>query len=603
MKEIISTCIYCGVGCKLKYFVDKNKIIKVEGLEEDEVSEGAPCIKGLTIHEVYNKNRITAPLINGKEVSLKKALKYVYEKTKDLSPNEVFFNTSGKITNEDNYVIQKFAKKCYETSNIDSCCGRICHVATLMAMKDCLGIDNITRLKYLDEIDCLLIIGSNPKATYPVFYNKLMSRKIDIIKVNSFLSDGLTIKPGSETALLNGIINALIKKGLKSKIEGFESLKKTVKKYDEDLVCTVCGINKKELNEIINKICKAKVLGVFHGMGLTQQVNSIENVHTLINLVLLKKGRILSLRGEINVQGAGDMKVPSRKAGFTKGMNIIEALAISPVKAAFIFEFNPAKSLPELKNVRDKLKEIFIIYFGSFWNETAKLADVVIPIASLLESKGTITNGEKRIRKVNKVLKGEAQAWRVLKELSKHFKKQEFFNYNTSREITLEIKRKVPGYKKINVKKLWEGSDEWPDKEIKCQKFVPEDFEGYDEQVDEKYPFILTTFRSKFSFLGNEVTKNSKTLKKAMEPPGFYLNPADAKKLKIKPGELIEVQSRIGKIKAKAYISNKIPKGIIGAYIHFFPINKIVPLRFDEESFTPNYKNIAVNVEKTSQPT
>ena len=133
-----SSCIYCGLGCRLNYEVKNNKLLKITGVKNDDISDGIPCIKGLTIHEVYDKNRIKIPLIKkrGKQIkaTLDEALDFIYTNTKNLSPNDIFFNTSGKLTNENNYIMQKFARVCYKTPNIDSCCGRICHIATVMGM-------------------------------------------------------------------------------------------------------------------------------------------------------------------------------------------------------------------------------------------------------------------------------------------------------------------------------------------------------------------------------------------------------------------------------------------------------------------------------------
>ena len=114
MKEVISTCIYCGCGCKLIYHVENNKIVKISGFAKDEISEGTPCIKGLTINEVSNKNRIKEPYIReGKKlikVSLKKAIDKIYEKIKNADPGDIFLNGSGKITNEDNLLIYKIGR-------------------------------------------------------------------------------------------------------------------------------------------------------------------------------------------------------------------------------------------------------------------------------------------------------------------------------------------------------------------------------------------------------------------------------------------------------------------------------------------------------------
>ncbi len=625
-----SSCIYCGCGCRLDYEVKNNKIISVKGVSSDDVSDGKPCIKGLTIHEVYDKNRILYPKIKVdgefKRVTLNKALKYIYKKTKDLAPSDIFFNTSGKITNENNFVIQKFARVCYKTSNIDSCCGRLCHIATVMGMDNIFGVSNLTKMSYLDEIDTLLIFGSEPEKNYPVFYNKLVERKdkIKIVRVHSFIKGCsitdcvVNIVPGSENCLLNGILNELIKRGLKSNIEGFSLLKEMVKNYDEEFVCSTCRISKEDYEKIVDTIYSSKSFGIFHGMGLTQHVNSIENIHSLLNLVLLKNGKILTLRGEINVQGAGDLGgIPgilptgglSTKSRLekvwgpidvSKGVNILEAFMLSPKKVLFITEFNPFKSLPSLSTLKSKLSNSFIVYFGSFENETSKMADVVIPIASLLESEGTITNGERRVRKVNKVISGPLELWEVVKQFSTLFGKEEMFNYKSGKEIFKEIVSLVPSYSKLDVDSVWSGNDGWADKEIKFKRFLPEPFDGLDDIESKEYPFILTTYRSAYSFLSDEITKNSSTLRRLREKPGVYMSLEDMKRLKLSEGDRVVVISSEAKVVTNVYGADYLPQGIVGAYIHYNKplINKLFPLKFDEESFTPNYKSVAVKIVK-----
>lgn len=601
-----SSCIYCGCACRLNYEVTDNKITKVSAVKTDDVSEGAPCIKGLTIHEAYNKNQIETPLINSKKATIKQALDYIYKNTKELAPSEVFFNTSGKITNENNYIIQKFANKCYKTSNVDSCCGRLCHNATVQGMKNVYGTPNITVMNDVKLIDTILIIGSEPDKSYPVFYNKLIRNKTKIIRVHSFIKGCnpmeciITIKPGSETCLLNGIINELIKKKYKSSIDSFELLKKTTSNYNESFVCRTTGLDKKSYKDLITRIHKSKRLGVFHGMGLTQHLNSLENIHSLLNLVLLKNAKIFSLRGEINVQGAGDLNASNIEDNPQKGLNIIEALMLAPVKAAFITEFNPLKSMPDTEQLKNKLKKTFITYLGSHKNEMSKRANVVIPIPLMLGCEGTITNGERRIRKVNKIINEGIELWQVLSELSKKFKKSKEFNYKNTKEIFNELKKSTTDYQEVNTESLWRGADAWTNKAIRHERFMPEQFDGLDQTTSKKYPLLLTTYRSKASFLGDEITGNSETLKSMREPSGVYLNKKDMDSLGLNDGNQVIIESTINSLITRAYTSDRLPKGIIGALIHDSEliINKIFPLQFDEESYTPNFKSVAVKIKK-----
>lgn len=634
-----SICPYCGCACRLNFAVKNGKIVKALPDNSDPVSEGKPCIKGLTLHEVIYKGRILEPMIRKnkkskfKKVSWKEAYEFIYKKTKDLSPEEIFFAPSGKTTNEDCYVMQKFARIVFKTNNVDGCCSRLCHIASVKALIDSFGIAaTASRMDDVYSLDCLFIIGSNPASNYPVFFNRILKAKekgMKIISVQSIATlishqadIAITIQPGTETAFLNGISNAIIqKKAYDRKLEsadGFERLKDIVKDYTEETVCKLCGISREQWKKLIDSIISSKSFGIVHGMGITQHVNATENVHSLINMMILKNGKLLSLRGEVNVQGVGDMgclpdslptgqlikfsnleKIWKVKVSKEKGKNIIESLLISPVKAAFISGFNPAQSLPNLNQVHKNLKKIFLIQMEPYFNLTSNFADVILPVPTLIERKGTITNGERRVRHVERVIEplgSSKQEWLIFKELSSLFGFSKFFDYKDENTILREIAKIVPAYQKISIG----TDDQWAEKKIKFVKFNPEQFEGVEGVRSEKYPFILTTFRSQYHFLTGEMTSKSKTLAKSKDGPYCYMNEKDAKRLRIKDGNRIKVSSHVGSLITKAKIDRRMPEGTVGMHFHFkeLLVNKLFPTQFDEETFTPNYKLVAVQIKK-----
>ncbi len=637
--EIVSTCIYCANGCKLKYSVEKGEIKKVLPVKDDPVSLGHPCIKGLTIKEVVNKGRILKPMarINGvlKEVSWRKALNILVKKIKETSSSEMFFATSGKVTNEDNYIIQKFARLIAKTNNIDSC-ARLCHVATVMGFKDNFGIGASSGgLKDFKELDCLLIIGSNPASNHPIAFNRIVEMKKiggKIITVSPILSQTakisdlwIPILPGSETAFLNSLMYVIISSNKfyknSEKYAGFQGLKNIIERYSPKKVASICGISEKDIKEVASLIMRSKSFGVMHGMGLTQHLNAIENVHSLNNLVLLENGIIVSGRGEINIQGCGDMQCNPLPLGFSseiqnkalekffkgslpnsKGKNILESLAIRPVKLAFISSFNPAHSMPDLNKIHKNLKKIFLIQMDHYFNLTSKFADLILPTPLLIERHGTITTGERRVRLVSQVRKpiGESlPEWRIYKELASLLKNRGF-KYENPKEIFKEITKTIKAYKKINPDNIYDGGDEFADKKIKFKKFIPEEFDGFGATKSKEYPFLIFTFRSHFQFLSNEATKNSKTLSKLAGKPCFYLNKEDAFSLGIKDDDKIRVESNVGKVSGLTRITSEISRGLIGAHFHSekLLVNKLYPLSFDEETFTPNFKSVAVKIKK-----
>lgn len=636
-ETIRSICAYCGCGCKLDFVTEGNKLIKVLPVQDDEVSEGKPCIKGLTLNEVYDKGRITAPLIrkNGelKEATWEEAYNFIFEKTKDLSPDEVFFVPSGKITNEDNFIMQKFARTVFNTNNVDGCCARLCHIATVRALNNTFGnISTPAKINDIYGVDCLLIIGSNPASNYPVIFNRILKIKNNGAKILSiqniynriaeYADCRITIKPGAEVLVLNYLINRLIEKKAydrgSEKIENFSRLKETVKECNYEALKEFSDIKKQDLEKFVDTIAASKSFGVMHGMGITQHANALDNVHDLFNLMILKNGKLLSCRGEINVQGVSDLICgpdfclinfkklkeawgiePPKEAG----KNMISAFLLSPVKAAFISGFNPAQSMPNLDAVHQNLEKMFIVQLDTHFNLTSKFASVILPTPLLFERSGTITNGERRIRMVKKAIttNSHAKPERIIfQELAKNFNREKLFTYKDEKEIFSEITKTISAYSKLNPELIYGGSDEFADKEIKFLRFNPAQFTGLAEIVSEKYPFILTTFRSQYHFLTDELTSKSETLKKFGDGPFIYVNSEDAEKLGLKDLDKVEVSSSISSLAAPVKIDKRIPKGILAAHFHFeaLLINKLFGSQFDKETLAPNYKMVAVNIKK-----
>jgi predicted molibdopterin-dependent oxidoreductase YjgC len=648
LETVASTCAYCGCGCRLLFVIENGKIVKMLPDKSDNPSEGIACIKGLTIHESVrnNEGRIMKPLIRSskdqplREASWNEAYRLIHERTKNLAPSEIFVNASGKITNEDCYVTQKFARIAYKTNNIDACCARLCHVTTVQGLEDCFGSRAaFSKMDDVYTLDCLFIIGSNPASNYPVLYDRILKARRKGMKVVSsqalysltskFSEVSLVIYPGTELILLNGIMNALVHQGTYDKsaesVEGFERLTQVIEYYTIDFVSQACGVDPEQLNQLIEHIGNAKSLGIIHGMGLTQHASGSENVHALLALMILKNAQLLSLRGEINVQGVGDMAcLPDRlptgplataslleskwktNVPIGKGKSIVEAFLISPPKAAFISGMNAAHSLPNLNVVHKNLENMFVVVLDHYHNLTTKFADVVLPTPLLFEREGTVTNGERRLRPVTRVVNPCGQCkpeWQIFKELSNFFECERFFDYQQPKDITQEIVDTVPAYRQIDVNDVYSGADGWPEKRMLFRRFVPEHFEGVEDIRSDKYPLILTFFRSMHHFLTGEMTNKSRTLMSFREGPYCYVSALDAERLGISSSDTVEVSSTAGSITCQTRVDESIPKGRVGMHFHFeeLLVNKLFPTQFDEKTFTPNYKMVAVGIRRLKQ--
>jgi len=644
-EERTSICSYCGCGCRLAFHVDGDRILKVSPDRSDTASQGSPCVKGLTLHEVADRGRVLKPMIRDtkdaplREVSWEEAYERIAEAVQTVGPEEMFVNASGKVTNEDAYVTGKFARVSLETANLDACCTRLCHIATVEALWDCFGNGATPhRMDDVKECDVILIIGSNPASNYPVLFHRLVDAKRKGTKIASVqvllntttqYSDlAVLIHPATEIVLLNGLLREVLARGAADgvrEVEGYEVLKRTVAAYTKEYVVRTCGIAANDLDALVEMVCSASRLGLIHGMGVTQHVNAVESVHALLDLMIAKDAKLLSCRGEINVQGAGDMGcLPDRlpTGGFAtspvlekawgvpiphrRGKNIVEAFLLSPPKLAVISGFNPAQSLPNLDVVHANLRKMFLVTMEHHHTLTMDFADVVLPTPTLWERRGTVTTGERRVRLVTPVRSppGESKPeWRVFRELAGYLGGEEQLAYRREREITEEIVRLVPAYRKIDVEAVYRGEDAWADKSVRHRRFMPEEFHGVPALTTRRYPLLLTSFRSSHQFLTGEMTRESKTLARFPDGAFCYLSPADAKRYRIEDGGGVRVESAIASLECTARVSEKVPKGVAGMHFHFKEtlMNRLFPTQFDARTFTPNYKVVAVRVSPTGR--
>jgi predicted molibdopterin-dependent oxidoreductase YjgC len=129
-KTVLTTCTYCGCGCNFYLEVLDGQIIDTIPCKTSPVSEGKLCIKGWNVHEfVQSPKRLKQPLIrkNGAlaEVSWNEALDFTVSRLKEIKAahgsDSIAFLASAKVTNEENYLIQKFARAAVGTNNIDHC--------------------------------------------------------------------------------------------------------------------------------------------------------------------------------------------------------------------------------------------------------------------------------------------------------------------------------------------------------------------------------------------------------------------------------------------------------------------------------------------------
>jgi anaerobic selenocysteine-containing dehydrogenase len=289
------------------------------------------------------------------------------------------------------------------------------------------------------------------------------------------------------------------------------------------------------------------------------------------------------------------------------GMNMVQALYLTPVKALFLCDVNIAVSLPDLDKLHRNLREMFVVLLHHHRNATMEFADVVLPITMLFESTGSVTTGERRVRFVRKVAEPYGNArpvWQVFKDLAERLGHGGAFQYASAKDIAREIVSVVDPFNKVDIEKLYSGQDQWAAKEPLFRRYVPVDFEGTAYTRSQRYPYVLVTVRSPLHFLHDDLTSQATTLMHGGQYTEFcYLNKEDAQGIGVSDGDLVTVTSPSGSITAPAKVDPTQKKGVVKLFIHSerLMVNRLVPLEYTPVTFTPNYKAISVNVSRATE--
>ena len=529
------------------------------------------------------------------------------------------------------------------------------------------------------QAQAFFIIGSNTTEQHPVFGAMLRQavrqrgaklvvadpRKIDITE---FATLHLRHKPGTDIALINGLMNIMLEKGwedksfIEERTENFEEFKATVMQYPPEKAAEITRIPVEKLYEAAEILASSKPMAVLWAMGITQHIVGVRNVMDLANLQMLlgnmgkPGGGVNPLRGQNNVQGACDMgglpnvypayqPVTSEEVrekflkawGATTeakiGLTVTEmmpGILEGKVKSLYILGEDPVMSDPDTKHIRHCLEELdFLLLQEIFPSETAAYADVLLPGATFAEKTGTFTNTERRVQMVRKAIEplGDSKPdWWILSELAKklrvrisdRFQKDAPYagwEYQDTVEIMTEINAVTPSYGGITHARLEAGERlQWP-----CPtadhpgtpilhtkqftrgkgKFMPIDHVPPAEKPDDDYPMIMSTGRVLYHWHGGQMTRRAAGIMQVYGEALVEVNPDDAVKIGLNGRNILRITSRRGSIEAKAWVTDRVPPGMVYANFHFpeASANELTHATLDPVAKIPEYKITAVKVE------
>jgi formate dehydrogenase major subunit/formate dehydrogenase alpha subunit len=529
-----------------------------------------------------------------------------------------------------------------------------------------------------EKAAAILIIGSNTTEQHPVFGTRIrqavLKRGAKLVvadprrvEITEFATLHLRHRPGTDVALINGIMNIILAKGWEDKsfiadrTEGFEEFRTTINQYSPEKVAEITSVPIEKLYQAAEILALNRPMAVICAMGITQHIVGVRNVMDLANLQMLlgnigvPGGGVNPLRGQNNVQGACDMgglpnvypayqpvTNPEAQKKFEEewgvplpnkvGMTVTEMIPgvlEGKTHALFILGEDPVMSDPDTAHIRHCLEACdFIALQEIFPSETSAYADVLLAGTSFAEKTGTFTNTERRVQIVRQAIEpiGDSRPdWQIISELARRIidigerKPQSTplagWEYLNSEAIMQEIAAVTPSYAGVSHARLERGDRlQWPVRNLEHNgtpilhigqfargrgKFMPIEHIPPAEMPDDEYPMILNTGRVLYHWHGGQMTRRAKGLMEIYDQALIEINPDDAQRIGINGHTRVKVASRRGAIEAEAWVTDRVPPGMVFANFHFpeASANELTLAALDPVAKIPEYKVCAVKVE------
>jgi ferredoxin-nitrate reductase len=604
-------------------------------------------------------------------------------------PDSVAFYASGQCLTEEYYVINKLMKGFIGGNNIDTN-SRLCMSSAVVGYKMSLGEDSVpVCYDDIELADCIFVAGANPAWCHPILWRRVEAAKAANPNLKIIVSDPrrtqtcsladvhLQLNPGTDIVLHHAIGRVLIENGdvdskfIQQHTEGFANYRDNVMQRTIAEAASMCGIDESDIRLAASFIGNAKGFITMWTMGLNQSSVGVNKNLSLINLNLIT-GHIgkpgsgpFSLTGQPNAMGGREVggmanMLPahrdlsnatdrafvqnfwggeeiSSKPGYT-ATEMFEALNDGRLKAIWIIGTNPLVSLPNVRLAEAALKKakFVVVQEVSGKAETLQYADVVLPAATWAEKEGTMTNAERRISYLNKIVDAPGEALPDAEIICRFANKMGFagFDFASFADIYAEHCSLTEGtsidisglsYEILKEKR----TVQWPYPKHEAGRgtqrlftdhqfhtaskkaiihTVPDDSEA--DQPTPDFPLILTTGRIRDQWHTMSKTGKVNKLKQHISESFLEIHPDDALKRNINENDLVTISSRQGNVRVKAKFSNDIKCGVVFLPMHWGKIlrndlnraNNVTNNAVDPKSKEPAFKFTSVEVALYKKP-
>ncbi len=479
-------------------------------------------------------------------------------------------------------------------------------------------------------------------------------RRIDLTR---WATHHVQHRVGTDVALLNGLCHQILSNGwedrefIEKHTEGVDELESQVKEYTLERTSEITGVPVKQLAEIAQLIGTIKPMSVCYTLGITEHTCGTENVMSVANLQMLlgnmgyASGGVNPLRGQNNVQGACDIGVlpnvyhnyqkvtdPATKAKFETGWGVkglsdqegmkmptmFQGMVDGKVKAFLCHGENVVQTEPHEAHTIKAMETVdFTVVLDIFNNITTPYADVVFPCTAWSESDGTYTNSERRIQRIRPVVTppGDCrEPWWIVNEIAKRMGTD--LGFDTSEGVWEDMRSLATSYAGITWERCAEVGIQWPAPTLEHPgttflhkdgnfargrgKFNPAAWRPPAEEADRDYPLVLSTGRRLYHYHTTQ-THHAPGMDDLLPEELVEVNPLDAEELSIENGSYVNVVSRRGEVKMRAWVTDRSPRGVVWSSFHFSEahINKVTNSAYDPITETAEYKACAVRLERT----
>jgi anaerobic selenocysteine-containing dehydrogenase len=485
-----TACMLCFQVCGINAHIRDGKLVKVEGMAENPMSQGFMCARGINLTNfVYSPERIKYPMKkeNGKwvRISWDDAMDTIAGKLKEYKQQygarSVAFSV-GSMGAED-IEISAFAQRlrgAFGTPNffsIEAHCFRSRIMGRLLTF-------GAYPLEDPDNAELLILWGHNPDQSEPAIaskINKQLEQGLKLIVIDprkisiANKGDYYRIKPGTDCALALGIMNVLITEGIYNKefVEkytmGFDKLAEHVREYTPEKVAEITEIAADDIRKIARMFAGAKATTIMQGIAsLDQQINGLQTSRALAMLMSLTgnyaipgawvnnpRMRLTNLmvaqEHEEEPIGMGEYplfwRMWGKAAPYGRQMDLPDVILSEnpyPVKALISAGGNPALSWPDSNKVKQAFKKLgLLVVMDLFMTETAEMADIVLPACSFLESYRLAYNyalvaGISYAMLSKRVIEPIGESWpnwKFYSELGRRLGYEEYFPWNSDEEV------------------------------------------------------------------------------------------------------------------------------------------------------------------------